>query len=206
MTVKKYITVITLFLTLILAPPSQAQNNPFPNELEGFKFFLDGKLKGLQLGVSTKEDVTGIFGKDCEYSCDYNADWTITFNYYDSNSTKEITTVNNEKALFYIDSKYIGTLSSIQLQPKKQFSFSVFPFQYFQRHLKELQSTPIQKVRGRIITYEIYEDADGLKYELYGKTNYDNLNNQKLNDKGDLSSIIYTIPEEQEKSMFSSHK
>ncbi|HMS41797.1 MAG TPA: hypothetical protein PKE69_16315, partial [Pyrinomonadaceae bacterium] len=69
--------------------------NTYPNELEGYKFFDKGKLKGLKLTVSTKEDVIKIFGSDCESGCDYDEIWKIDFSYFGLISKE--TTINDKK-------------------------------------------------------------------------------------------------------------
>ena len=124
MTVIKLIIVLTFLLMLALASAAQAQNNPYPNELQGFEFFGKGKLKGLKLGVSTKETVKSIFGEECEYFCDYDKDWTVTFSYYDIDLMKEEADENGKKTVYYIDSKYLYKLRSIELRPKKQISLA----------------------------------------------------------------------------------
>lgn len=202
----KLITVLTFLLTLVLASPAQAQNDPYPNELKGFEFFGNGKLKGLKLGVSTKETVKNIFGENCEYFCDYSEDWTITFSYYDIDQTKEETNEKGEKTLYYIDSKYLWKLRSIELRPKKQISLADIPFpSVFEKSIRRQQSTHIQKGRGRMITLEIFQDSSGLTYEIFAKTSNE-ANGEKPSNKGDISSVLYTIPKQREKDMFTLRK
>jgi len=69
------------------------QLNTYPNELKAFRFFNQGKLKGLQLTVSTRENVKKNFGSDCETSCDYDDNWKIDFSYFGT-MTKEVTVDN----------------------------------------------------------------------------------------------------------------
>ncbi|HSK70731.1 MAG TPA: hypothetical protein VK892_03480 [Pyrinomonadaceae bacterium] len=207
MTVIKLIIGLIFLLTLALASAAQAQNNPYPNELQGFEFFGKGKLKGLKLGVSTKETVKRVFGEGCEYFCDYDADWTVTFSYYEIDSMKEDSDENGKKTVYYIDSKYLYKLRSIELRPKKQISLVDYSFSNaFEKQLKRQQLTHTEKGRGRMITYELFQDSFGLTYQLFGKTGSDAPNNEKAHNKGDLSSVLYFIPKEEEKKMFTLQK
>ena len=207
MTVIKLFIGLTILLTLALASAAQAQNNPYPNELQGFEFFGKGKLKGLKLGVSTKETVKNIFGEKCEFSCDYDVDWTVTFSYYEIDLAKEETNETGEKKVYYIDSKYLYKLRSIELRQKKQISLADYSFSNaFEKQLKRQQLTHTEKGRGRMITYELFQDSFGLTYQLFGKTGSDAANNEKPYNKGDISSVLYIIPKEEEKKMFTLQK
>jgi hypothetical protein len=59
-----------------------------------------------------------------------------------------------------------------------------------------------------MITYESFQDANGLVYELYSATDYDDIKtkNERLYNKGDLFSIQYNISKEQEKVMYTLKK
>ncbi len=70
---------IVLTFLLAFAACISAQENTFPNELKGFEFFGNGKLKDLKLGSSKKEDVKKIFGEYCEKYCDYDENFKIKF-------------------------------------------------------------------------------------------------------------------------------
>jgi hypothetical protein len=205
MKVTKFFIVFTFLLILVLAQVSQAQNNPYPNELTGYDFFGKGKLKGLKPGVSTKENVKKIFGGKCENKCDYDTDWTINFSYYENNWTKEDTNQKGERTVYYLDSKYLGKLRKIEMRPKKQVSFSNASFpNTFQKLSRSLITKNTRSGKNRMITYELFQDSYGLTYELFGTTDYDDIktNNEKLYNKGDLFSIQYNISKEQEKDMF----
>lgn len=202
----KLITILTFLLTLVLASPAQAQNEPYPNELNGFEFFGNGKLKGLKPGVSTKETVKNIFGEKCEYFCDYSEDWTVTFSFYEIDQTKEEINEKGEKTLYYIDSKYLWKLRSIELRPKKQISLAEVSFPSgFEKTIKRRQLTNVEKGRGRLINYEVYQDSFGLIYEIYAKP-VNEVNNEKGYNKGDVASVLYIIPKAQEKDMFTLRK
>ncbi len=201
----KILIVFTFLLSLIFVETSQAQNNPYPNELKGFEFAGNGKLKGLIPGVSTKADVKKIFGKICENQCDYDTDWTVNFSYYENNWIKENTNEKGEKLISYLDSKYLGNLRKIELRPKRQVSFGKVSFpKTFQKLSRSLIIDDTRTGKSRMITYELFQDFLGLTYELFSTTEYDNIKdkNEKLYKKGDLFSIQYSISKEQEKVMY----
>lgn len=196
-------TVFTFLLAFVFVPTSQGQSNVFPNEIQGFEFFGRGRLSGLQLGVSTQEDVKKIFGERCGFFCDYDADWTINFSYYENGLTREEYNLSGEKALYYLDPKYIGTLREIKIRPKNQITFAHVSFpNTFKKSLKRYHSSETRSKRGRIITHEVFQDSFGLTYELFTVAEYDEIISGKLNNKGDLHSIQYTVSREQEKRMF----
>ncbi len=190
---------------LINAPISRAQNNPYPNELEGYDFFGNGKLKDLKLGFSTKENVKKIFGKKCDSSCDYDTDWTINFSYYENAWTKEDIDQKNKKIVYYLDSKYLGKLRKIEIRPKKQVSLGNVSFPNAFQKLSRSSITNDTRIRKkRMITYELFQDSYGLVYELFDRADYDDikLKGEKFYNKGDLFSIQYNVSKEQEKEMF----
>ena len=201
----KILIVFTFLLSLVFVETSQAQNNPYPNELKGYEFAGKGKLKGLTPGVSIKADVKKIFGKNCENQCDYDTDWTVNFSYYENNWIKDNTNEKGEKSVYYLDSKYLGNLRKIEIRPKRQVSFGNVSFpKAFQKLSRSLITDDTRTGKSRMITYELFQDSLGLTYELFGTTDYDNIKakSEKLYKKGDLFSIQYSISKEQEKVMF----
>ena len=201
----KILIVFTFLLSLVFVETSQAQNNPYPNELKGYEFARNGKLKGLTSGVSTKADVKKIFGKNCENQCDYDTDWTVNFSYYENNWIKDNTNEKGEKSVYYLDFKYLGNLRKIEIRPKRQVSFGKVSFpKTFQKLSRSLITDDTRTGKNRMITYELFQDSLGLTYELFGTTDYDNIKakSEKLYKKGDLFSIQYSISKEQEKAMF----
>lgn len=198
-----------LFLmTIVFVQNFRAQNNLYPNELKGYEFFGKGKLAGIKPGVSTKEDVKKIFGKNCENACDYDADWTIKFSFYENNWTKEDTNERGEKSVYYLESRYLGKLRKIEISPKRQQSLANISFPNSFQKLSRTQITRPRTGKGRMVTYEVFQDADGLIYELYATTDYDDIKNknEKLLNKGDLFLIQYSISKDQEKTMFTLKK
>ena len=205
MKVTKILIIFTFLLSLVFVETSQAQNNPYPNELKNYEFSGKGKFRGLKPGVSTKEDVKKIFGETCENKCDYDADWTVNFDYYENNWIKNDTDEKGQKLVYLLDSKYLGNLRKIEILPKKQISFVNVSFpKTFQKLSRSLITDDTRTGKGRMMTYDLYRDSHGLTYELFETTDYDSImaKNEKSYKKGDLFSIQYGISKEQEKVMF----
>jgi hypothetical protein len=186
----------------------QAQDSLYPNELSGYQFFGKGRLAGLKPGVSTIEDVKKIFGKNCEKICDYDADWTVNFSFYENNWTKEDTNENNVRTVYYLEPKYLGRLRKIEVTPKKQKSFANVSFPNNFQKLMRSQITKNRSGKSRMTTYESFQDTNGLIYEIYYSTDYDEIKtkNERLYNKGDLFSIQYNVSKEQEKIMYTLKK
>ncbi|HSK70729.1 MAG TPA: hypothetical protein VK892_03470, partial [Pyrinomonadaceae bacterium] len=193
------------FLAFVFAPDAQAQNNLYPNELKGYEFLGKGRLKGLKPGVSTTEDVKRVFGENCESVCDYDADWSVHFRFFENNWIKEETDPKGKKTVYNLDPKYIGILRRIELRPKKTISFANVsfpnPFQKFSR--SEVTKEP-NSSKTKMVTYELFQDSDGLVYELFSGVDYDNIKakNERVYNKKDLFSVIYNISPQQEKIMY----
>ncbi len=179
--------------------------NTYPNELEGYKLFDKGKLKGLKLTVSTREDVKKNFGSDCENSCEYNDKWKIDFSYFGS-ITKE-TTIDNKRIKYVPKEELIGKIASIRLIPKQQLSFSRVSFPSKFSQLYGFAVGDDFDSEGRLTSavgtsYKTYLDRYGLKYEVY-ESGYTVGNAEKDNRrKGSLIMIEYSIPEMIEETMF----
>ena len=120
------LAVITCVLYLVLG--MSAQSTQYPNELEGYRFFVGGKLKSLQLLVSTKDDVKRVFGEKCEKQCDYDADWSVNFEYFEDIWTKESSNNKGDWRTYTLDPRYLGKLRVIDLRPKKPIPFANVSF------------------------------------------------------------------------------
>lgn len=198
---------LLVFLMLIGARTSAAQTDQYPNELKDYEFFGKGKLASLKIGVSTKEDLKKLFGEKCEKICDYDADWLINFSFYENSWTKEEINSGGEKSIYYLKPEYLGKLRKIEITPKKQVSFSSISFPNAFQKLSRTQGTKSRNGKGKMTTYEVYKDSDGLTYELFGTTNDDTKNrNGQFFRPGDLVSIQYNLSREQERMMFSTRK
>lgn len=199
------LVIFSFLLTLVFASASQAQTNSYPNELKGYEFFGKGKLKNLKIGVSTKEDVRKVLGKTCETVCDYDENWTIVFDFFDNNWIKTDTEPNGVKTVQYLDQKFLGKLRKIELRPKKRVSFRniAFPKVFSKLSRSEITKNPQQTI-SKMVTYELFQDSNGLTYELFGAKDIDRTKTKEKSsyNKDDLYLVIYNISKELEKEMF----
>lgn len=163
----KIFIVFTFLLTFAVCV--SAQSVQFPNELKGYEFFGKGKLKKINLGVSTKKDVKKIFGKDCEKSCDYDENFRIKFEYLaaldDCMTTEDI-----RDRVMCPQNRFVGKISSITIEPKNDQTLKDLPTSKFN---KVSGGTTISKGSGVSISYTSFADNYGLKYSLLsGNTVY----------------------------------
>lgn len=173
--------------------------NTYPNELKGYEFFDKGKLKGLKLTISTKEDVQNNFGADCERSCDYDENWTAYFSYFGDFYRER--TENDVKTKIISKPEYLGKLYSITLRPKKTVLFDkvVFPSKF---HISYGHTAAHDgKGGGTNTSYHSFTDRYGLEYSILEEISLTTIKDLKW-QKGELMSIEYTIPEKLEKEMF----
>jgi len=195
---------IALTFLLAFAVCVSAQGNPFPNELKGYEFFGNGKLKELQFAISSKDDVKKIFGASCEKQCDYDADWLIRFEYYEDIWVKTDRNDKDERLTYFLDSKYSGKLRSIEIRPKKQMSFANVTFPNTFQKLLVTSTSTFYSGKSRIHGDEAFQDLDGLTYEILDQTIVYNFKKEgkKSYNKGDLVLIRYDMPKKLEKSLF----
>lgn len=189
---------LLIFCTYIFA-----QKDVYPNELEGFRFFGNGKLEHLKLLVSSKDEVMRIFGSSCENPCDFDENWTIKFEYFDDVWIKESSNNNGEKRTYLLDSKFVGKTRSMILKPKNRVSFvnKVFPAAF--ERVIITSTTDAKDGRNRATVNDAFQDANGLTYELFSRTNYDDIKNKDFSyEKGDLVLIRYNITKPMEKNLF----
>jgi hypothetical protein len=108
-----------LFCFLSLTLNNFAQENQFPNELEGFQFFKNEKIGNLKLLVSTKEDVKAVMGENCANGCDYDGNWKISFAYVGSQWYRK-SSQNGIERLYKPKAEFVGKLHDINFYPKRQ--------------------------------------------------------------------------------------
>jgi hypothetical protein len=169
-----------------------------PNELKGYEFFGSGRLKGLRLGVSDRQDVIKIFGKSCEKICSYNDKWSIAFTYFRDGALLPL----NGKAAIVILPQYAGKIHRIYLYPKKKtFALEIKFSDEFNLSTVSGTSLPGKKPG---MTFETYADGYGLSYEIANKTVYKAEKDKETysTGKGAFWSIQYGIPIQIEKTMF----
>ena len=201
-----------IFCTLLMiffVSSAQAQTGFYPNELKGYEFFGKGKLKNLKIGFSTKDDVKNALGDICEFTCNYDENWTVTFSFFENNWIKTDTDPNGVKTVQYLDPKFLGKLRKIELRPRKKIFFGKisFPNVFSKLSRSEVTKNPQQNV-SKIVTYELFRDKYGLTYELFSTIETDNTKDKEKSfyNKGDLYSVLYDISKEQEKQMYQPSK
>jgi hypothetical protein len=201
----KAIKIILFFISVIaFAVCASAQDVQFSNELKGFEFFGKGKLKDLKLTVSSKDDVNKIFGKTCEKMCEYDSDWTIRFEYYEDRWIKEDRNGKGEKLRYTLDPKYLGKLRLIEMRPKKEISFAGVSFPNTFEKLLSASTIDAASGNSKAVINNAFQHSDGLTYETYSQTNYDDIKSKKAKSykSGDLVLIRYNIARELEKDLF----
>ena len=114
---------IAIVFLLAFAVCVLAQTTHYPNELKGYDFFGSGKLKDLKLGHSKKKDVEMIFGKYCDKYCDYDENFKVRFVYL-SALDDCMTTENIRDRLMCPQNDFVGTISSITIEPKQSLTAS----------------------------------------------------------------------------------
>ena len=196
-------TIIVSFL-LAFAATTSAQKNPYPNELEGYKFYGNGHLKHLKIGSSKREDVKNIFGKSCSFNpdgvddsdCSYNSNWLVAFTYL-GNFQRDF----ESGVLSFSKKEHEGKIWEITIFPKKghsakrmnfgrTFSSGVFINEIWSEgsHIK-----PVRLGWGKS---RVYSDSYGLSYDLCIK------DSNKECVKGNLNSITYALPERSHRRYF----
>lgn len=196
MRIAKLFTIFFILSASIYGQIYSSTISPFPNQLKGYEFWDNGKLKGLKLGISSKADVKKSLGESCEYQCDYDEDWTLHFNYLDEDKFREV-----ENQILIPRKEYFGLLYSVALMPKKKVSFRRVRFsKQFTFGISRVEhcSTSEYDCVCHWEKDKVYGDSYGLSYSISEK------NSKKTFVKGNLSAIIYSFPDELELKMFTS--
>lgn len=184
-----------------------------PNELPGYKFFAEGKLKDLRLGISNRKDVEAVFGDDCDGVCDYDQNWKIFLNYFGDSklSRREIMSDGTEYEIELNPKKeYIDRIESMRLIPKNRVSFSDVKFApTFSRGGRFSIGDAWGKdgFEGAVHSSQnVLSDSWGLSYVIYNEETFNNLKEKTgPNEKpvnGDLLSIEYEIPKNVKDKMY----
>ena len=149
----------------LFAANAAAQADVSNNEIEGFRFSTEERVKGLSLLVSRKEDVMAIFGKDCEHGCRFNDDWDISFAYvnYGWSYTK---TENGKEVIYKPNPSFLDKLADINFKPRREI---VLPESTF--FPPRLQCLKGEATRGTLQYRSIVcTDHRTLTYFIYGET------------------------------------
>jgi len=193
---------VTLMMFLVLGV--SAQSAQYPDELEGYRFFASGKLKGLQLLASTRENVKSVFGEACAERCDYDQDWEIEFEYFDAIWVRESSNNKGARVSYSLDPKYLGTLRTVILRPKRSVPFTQVSFPNAFERLIVTSTTDTAGNKSRMTVHNAFQDRYGLTYEIYDTTNYDDIKAKQAKhyDRGELVLIRYNVPKDREKRLF----
>ena len=169
-----------------------------PHELPGFRFFADGKMNRLRLGVSTRQDVRKIFGeprgtlRDQSEIYDYDPQWEIQFAFFSATDTRD------SRPLRVIAGEYVGKLSGVALIPKTPVSMRDAFFPPVFKNLSLTQRVGSGNIITEIRGADLYNEPYGLQYEIYQKTTLGN----QTRRPGDLMSIRYFIPSQISEQFF----
>lgn len=111
-------TTILLICFGLFLVNAKAQGSAYPNEIQGFQFSKQDKVKDLKLLVSTGEEVMALFGKDCLNRCQFNEDWDIGFAYVNSGWSRT-TTENGLTTVYKPRPEFVGKLADITFRPRR---------------------------------------------------------------------------------------
>lgn len=189
------LTKLTIIFILLLACAisNLAQENPYPNELEGFEFFGKGKVKGLKLGSSTKTDVSNIFGRTCEDECKYNDSWTIVVSYFSADTGLRI---DGKDEIFFPKEEFYNKIWSIVLTPTKNISFSDLKFpKYFSFEIGQSEGCSSTGECEKGPKLNLYTNLEQVTYAICRKS-------EKDCKKNKLHSISYNISNKLESKIF----
>jgi hypothetical protein len=174
-----------LSLALGLSVNTFAQGIQFANEIKGYEFYGQGKLKGLALKTSTRDDVKLAFGSDCDWTyCDYNDKWEVMFVYLES-----LWPYRDVKGDYVYElapfPQFVERLWIIDFKAKKSLPLPRRTFS----HKFDKEATQMLHA-GTDILY--YRDPTGLIYTVLNEGVW----------KGNLLNITYRVPLADRKDMF----
>lgn len=176
-------------LLLILALGSVlnvfSQEIRFTHEIEGHEFYGQGRLKGIALKTSTRDDVKLAFGSDCDWTyCNYNDNWDVMFVYLES-FWRERDVKGDYEFELAPSPEFIDRLLIIQFQAKKSSPLSPGAF------TDTFEKEPANMIHsGTAVLY--YRDKKGLVYTVLDEGE----------SKGNLLNITYHVPVSDRKEMF----
>jgi hypothetical protein len=190
------IILLSICLGIFLTNAS-AQENPFPNEIDGLQFTKQATFRSLKFLISTKEDIASVVGHNCAAVCKYDDNWDIEFAFVDK-GTKGTKTSNAIRTIYKVRAEYLGKLLSVRFTPRTPHILPeslVFPKDLQCSRPGDSKSLDTQKFKAcwddRVIAYHMYSEDDSQgKYRkneivdiFYG------ISNQNLED------ILSTEPE-----------
>lgn len=199
---------VAFLVTLVFSLVVIGQENQFPNELQGFRFFAEGKLNGFEMGKTTKKDVEKLFGNPCEKPCDYDSDWRIEFWYFDDRAYMESYTHGKygekfDYKYFAPATEHLGTIRSITIRPKTSVPFLAIKFPKVFEVMSQSISGEKSNGEWEYVSYDTYRDELGLTYTFWNDDVHQKIDYLgQIMQNGDLVSIEYEIPDSVEKTMF----
>jgi hypothetical protein len=173
--------------------------NVYPNELPGYRFWDRGRLNGLRLGVSTREDVARALGARCAARCDLDANWEVRFEYFGS-SSREMTT-GGTTTRFAAAPQSVGRLGAIALSPKRTVMFDKVVFS--SRFARSAGQTFAHDGAGGGTNsrHDAYTDRYGLTYTVLDEISLTTRKDLRWR-KGELIDIEYRLPAAVEDKMY----
>jgi hypothetical protein len=180
---------LSICLGLFLISVS-AQDNPFPNEIEGLQFTKQATFRSLKFLISTKDDIASVFGRNCVHTCRYDDNWDIEFSYV-TKDEKDVAAKYGVKLTYKVRREFIGKVKDIDLLPRKPHILSeslVFPKGLYCRIPTEYPNPEKIKVcwDGSVTACRMYSENDPA-----GR-----------HKKNEVIVITYTISNENRKNMF----
>lgn len=147
------------------------QNISFPDELKSYKFYGTGKLANIKILAADETDIIKSFGKNCEKGCDYDENWTISFNFFQKGEYISEEADGRERR-FYVPKKYIGKLSEIHFLPRKHISSEgiVFSNLFRQGFASQTGAESHPEDAGSMNTFVAGSDTAHLQYVVCSTT------------------------------------
>jgi hypothetical protein len=197
-------TLTTIFILLVsvgvFAFKGEAQISQFPNEVQDFDFFGNGRLNGLKLGKSKRQDVERILGEACGKFCDYDENFRIQFFYIGPGRFRNQRYGGDRQVC--PRPEFVGTISSVQLTAKRPINFSEVSMEPFQI-VGGGEASPLGEYSKRN-EFLVFGDEFGLKYSVFSTKSHVKSSNREQYERGNLYKIEYYFSEEFERSVFTS--
>lgn len=177
-----------------------------PNERPGMEFFRTGRLKPLRLGVSTRVDVSKIFGSACAGMCDYDEKWKFKVEYFQTGASlsDEPASADQKTAprKLVLRPENAGKIYAVHFIPKIEtpIETSAFAAEFHMKfQISFGDDFDGHSSRSLILSYT---DGYGLRYRI------DRSDTKKYPgpQTGDLIRVEYTIPREPMEELFAEQK
>jgi hypothetical protein len=186
--------ILLLSLLLVLcSSPVLAQGISFPNEVVGYRFFQDGKLKGLMLLDSSIDEFKAAL-KDCSIEsrnyvrCEYDSDWYVLITFLDPTYSY----IASGGQTIPVRDEFARKVERVNFVPKHRVKVNLKDFgSSFKLSRREEESGDI--------SYSIYDRDAGLSYTVFnGRPEKDHVTEVPTF----MGSVIYEIPFSRRKLLF----